>query len=114
MRNGYQKHTKAMTREFWKRTLNQPISHINPIHPMTTTPKPSFSYFDGQRDYLARVACKDFALIAADTGTGKTLFALSLIQAKLAALPRPLAGEGRGEGADSFSGRALIIAPQST
>lgn len=54
-----------------------------------------FSYYKGQRDYLARIGVKDRALIAADTGTGKSLFAISII-----AMKGPK--------------RALIIAPQGT
>lgn len=54
-----------------------------------------FDYFPGQHGYIARIGCKDYALVAAETGTGKTLIALSLIQIK-------------------SPGRTLIIAPQGT
>lgn len=54
-----------------------------------------FTYFQGQKDYYARMACKDYGLIAAATGTGKTLGALTMV-----ALKSP--------------GRTLIIAPQGT
>jgi predicted RNA methylase len=54
-----------------------------------------FDYYPGQIDYLATVAAKDSGLIAAATGTGKTLFAISLLAMKT---PQ----------------RALIIAPQGT
>ncbi|MEW6303779.1 MAG: SNF2-related protein [Verrucomicrobiota bacterium] len=54
-----------------------------------------FTYYPGQLDYLARVGVKDRALIGADVGTGKTLFAISML-----ALKGPT--------------RALIIAPQGT
>jgi len=54
-----------------------------------------FSYLPGQLDYLARVAIRDHGLPAAQTGTGKTLFALSLASMKSAK-------------------RALILAPQGT
>ena len=54
-----------------------------------------FTHFDGQIDYLSRVATKDYGLIAASVGTGKSLMAISLINLKA---PR----------------RALIIAPQGT
>ena len=54
-----------------------------------------FQYYPGQVDYTARVAVKDHGVVAADTGVGKSLIALSLIQIKGPA-------------------RALIIAPQGT
>ena len=54
-----------------------------------------YTYFDGQLSYLSRVAVKDAALLAAQTGAGKTLMAISLL-----ALKSPH--------------RALIIAPQGT
>lgn len=54
-----------------------------------------FQFYHGQRDYLARVATRDYAMVAAATGVGKTLLAISLIQLKS---PR----------------RALIVAPQGT
>jgi superfamily II DNA or RNA helicase/predicted RNA methylase len=54
-----------------------------------------FEYFAGQRDFYARVAVRDYALVGAATGTGKTLGAITLI-----ALKAPK--------------RALIIAPQGT
>jgi superfamily II DNA or RNA helicase len=55
----------------------------------------SFRYYPGQIDYLARAGTKDYAVIAADVGCGKTLMAISLIQMKG---PK----------------RAMIIAPQGT
>ena len=54
-----------------------------------------FEYYQGQRDYLSRVAVRDYALIGAATGTGKSLFAITLL-----ALKAPV--------------RALIVAPQGT
>lgn len=54
-----------------------------------------YEYYPGQRDYLARVAAKDCALVAGETGTGKTLMAISLLAMKGPA-------------------RALIVAPQGT
>jgi SNF2 family DNA or RNA helicase len=54
-----------------------------------------FTYFPGQTDYYARMACKDYGLIAADVGTGKSLGALTMI-----ALKSPK--------------RTLLIAPQGT
>jgi len=54
-----------------------------------------YEYYAGQMNYLARVASKDCALVAASTGSGKSLFAISLL-----ALKSPQ--------------RALIIAPQGT
>ena len=54
-----------------------------------------FTYFPGQLDYYARMGCKDYGLIAADVGTGKSLGALTIIALKA---PR----------------RTLIIAPQGT
>ena len=54
-----------------------------------------FKYFDGQLDYYARMGCKDYGVVGADVGTGKTLGALTLVALKGA-------------------GRSLIIAPQGT
>lgn len=54
-----------------------------------------YQYYPGQLSYLSRVAAKPTALIAAATGTGKTLMAISLLAMK---------------GPE----RALIIAPQGT
>lgn len=54
-----------------------------------------FTYYPGQLDFIAAVACKDTALIAAETGCGKTLMAISLMRLK----PHL---------------RCLIIAPQGT
>jgi len=54
-----------------------------------------FKYYEGQRDYLARIACKSNALVVAEPGCGKTNFALSLVGLKGAK-------------------RALIVAPQGT
>lgn len=39
----------------------------------------AFDYYPGQKDYIARVACKDFGVPAAQTGVGKTLVAISLM-----------------------------------
>lgn len=54
-----------------------------------------YTYYPGQLNYVASIAVKDNALVAAQVGTGKSLFALSLIQLKA-------------------PNRALIIAPQGT
>lgn len=54
-----------------------------------------FEYYPGQAKYLSRVACKDSGLVAGETGTGKTLMALSLLAMK-------------------SPERALIVAPQGT
>jgi hypothetical protein len=54
-----------------------------------------YQYYPGQRDYLCRVAAKNYGLIAAQTGTGKSLMAISLMVMKAAE-------------------RTLIIAPQGT
>lgn len=54
-----------------------------------------FKYYPGQIEYLACVACKDRALLAAQTGCGKSLFGVSLYHLK-----KPK--------------RMLIIAPQGT
>lgn len=57
--------------------------------------KNGFTFYDGQLEYLARVLCRGYGLIAADTGCGKTLFTIATILIK-----KPH--------------RALIIAPQGT
>ena len=55
----------------------------------------AFRYYPGQLEYLACVGVKDYGLVGGETGTGKTLMALSLIAMKAPS-------------------RALIIAPQGT
>lgn len=37
-----------------------------------------FTFYPGQRDYVARMACLDSGVIAADTGTGKSLMAIAI------------------------------------
>lgn len=54
-----------------------------------------FRYYSGQANYIARLAMKDYALMAASVGTGKSAMALSLIHLKQ---PK----------------RTLIIAPQGS
>jgi SNF2 family DNA or RNA helicase len=54
-----------------------------------------FTYYDGQREFLARTGCKSSGYIVAEAGCGKSNFALSLIALKDAK-------------------RALIVAPQGT
>ncbi len=54
-----------------------------------------FTYYPGQLNYIPRMGVKNYGLVGAATGTGKSLMALSLIQLKG---PK----------------RALIIAPQGT
>lgn len=54
-----------------------------------------FTYYAGQKEYYSRVAVRDYALVGAATGTGKSLGAITLI-----ALKAPQ--------------RALIVAPQGT
>jgi ribosomal protein L18E len=54
-----------------------------------------FEYYPGQRGFYSRVAVRDYALVGAATGTGKTLGAITLV-----ALKAPT--------------RALIVAPQGT
>lgn len=70
----------------YKRNLD--VMHLNEM-------VAGFTYFSGQLDYYARVGCKDYALVGADVGTGKTLGALTLVAIKA---PK----------------RTLIIAPQGT
>ena len=54
-----------------------------------------FTYYPGQYDYIARLACLDEAVIAGDVGTGKTCMAISMRTLKR-------------------SKRTLIIAPKGT
>lgn len=42
----------------------------------------AFDYYPGQKDYIARVSCKDNGIPAAETGVGKTLVAISLMVIK--------------------------------
>jgi hypothetical protein len=64
-----------------------------------------FKYYSGQRDYLARVACKSHGYIVAEAGCGKSLFALSLISMKGAKRSLIIAPQGtvKGEPADAGS-----------
>jgi len=89
--------------------------------PISDLPSPNshlpFSFYPGQLDYLARVATKDYGLIAADTGCGKSLMAITLIRMKLGAsaisqLPTPISQPPSP--ISDLNGRALIIAPQGT
>ncbi|MCC7376976.1 MAG: DEAD/DEAH box helicase [Verrucomicrobiales bacterium] len=61
-----------------------------------------FQYYPGQIDYLARVGTKDAALVAADVGTGKSLFLISLARLKLE------------DAEGNFRGRALVVVPGGT
>jgi len=54
-----------------------------------------FNYYPGQREYIARHACKNFGLIQAETGVGKTLVGISLMILKGAS-------------------RCLVVAPKGT
>lgn len=54
-----------------------------------------FTYFDGQMDFIARIATKPFGVISAEVGCGKSLMAISVMFLKSA-------------------GRILLIAPQAT
>ena len=54
-----------------------------------------FSFFPGQKEYIAQAACAESALISAETGCGKTLIAICLCMMKMA-------------------GRTLIVAPKGT
>lgn len=63
---------------------------------------PEFQFYPGQIDYLARVATKDAALVAADTGCGKTLFMTTLARLKLE------------DAEGNFTGRALFVVPGGT
>lgn len=62
----------------------------------------TFQFYPGQLDYLARLATKDSAYVAADTGCGKTLMQISLARMKLE----------QEDG--TFAGRALFVVPGST
>lgn len=54
-----------------------------------------FTYYNGQLNYVSRMGVRDAAMVAAETGSGKTNFAISLITLK-------------------SPHRTLIIAPQGT
>lgn len=54
-----------------------------------------FTYFDGQMDFIARIATKPFGVISAEVGCGKSLMAISVMFLKSA-------------------DRILLIAPQAT
>lgn len=41
-----------------------------------------FTFYPGQKDYIARVACVDEACVSGDVGTGKTLIAIALMGLK--------------------------------
>ncbi|MCG3773566.1 MAG: hypothetical protein JW395_0374 [Nitrospira sp.] len=78
------------------------IEHFDPLELLAPEEPPAFSFYPGQLDYLARVGIKDGALVAADTGCGKSLMAVALARLKL-------------ETKDgTFDGRCLIVAPGGT
>jgi len=60
-----------------------------------------FTYLPGQRTYLARFACKNFGLPAAETGVGKTLLAISVAMMKGAERPLIIAPQGTVRGEDA-------------
>lgn len=62
---------------------------------MEHSAQPKFAFYPGQMKYIASASCSDSALIAAETGCGKTLIAISLVMMKA-------------------PGRALICAPKGT
>ena len=55
-----------------------------------------FEYYEGQRDFIARMACRDFGIVGAACGCGKSLMAITLMKVKEDAL------------------KILLIAPAST
>lgn len=57
--------------------------------------KSGFSYFEGQEDYIARIATKPYGCVAAEVGCGKSLMALSIAYLR-------------------NSKRTLLVAPQAT
>ncbi|QDP67187.1 MAG: hypothetical protein Unbinned3806contig1000_60 [Prokaryotic dsDNA virus sp.] len=61
-----------------------------------------FDYFDGQKDYIARMSCRDSGLIAAETGCGKSLIAISLIMTKNADVVWIIAPKGTVEQGSDF------------
>lgn len=64
-----------------------------------------FQYKPGQKTYLTRVGCKDHALVAAETGVGKTLCAISLAQLQGARRPLIIAPQGTvRDSVDKLSG----------
>ncbi len=93
-----------------------------------------WSFYHGQAPYLARVGVRDGALVAADTGVGKSMFTAVLMRLKLETeLKVESQDELRVEAAADahaplntqhtsplnplfrqFAGRALIVAPQGT
>ena len=62
---------------------------------MENASNPKFNFFPGQMDYIASASCSDSALIAAETGCGKTLISIAMVMLKAPA-------------------RALICAPKGT
>ncbi len=95
-------HDTAMLWEIFDRPVVQDIADLMPeavernkARLATMELLADFTFYGGQIDYIARMGVKDYGLVAAQTGTGKTLMALALIQLKSAK-------------------RALIIAPQGT
>ncbi len=100
-------------------------------NPQSATP---WSFYQGQAPYLARVGVRDGALVAADTGVGKSMFTAVLMRLKLETEWKVESqDELRVEAAADahaplntqhtsplnplfrqFAGRALIVAPQGT
>lgn len=76
--------------ELCKEAVNTNVSILKAIEMLA-----GYEYYEGQTAYLSRMAVKDCCLAAGETGTGKSLMAISLL-----AMKSPQ--------------RALIIAPQGT
>ena len=60
----------------------------------------NFDYYPGQKDFIARTGSKDFGLVAAETGCGKTLIAISLSIMKGAQRVLVIAPKGTVKGSD--------------
>lgn len=77
-----------------------------------------YTYMAGQSAYLSRVATKDAALVAAETGAGKSLMAISLMALKTPARTLIVAPQGtvKSRGGDDDEedddGEAVMSAPQ--
>lgn len=100
--NSRSEHAEELLWQFFNKPYVPSIKEVNEVEYTRHTQAmgynemlAGFSYFPGQLDYYARMACKDYGLVAADVGTGKSLGALTLI-----ALKSPK--------------RTLLIAPQGT
>jgi len=97
--------------DYFERPVVKTVVEVDPQHYQDNCTKldlleilSNFEYYPGQRDYIARCATRDCALIGADVGTGKSLMAISLAHIKDAKRVLIIAPKGTVKGDNSLVG----------